>query len=117
MRSDGVDRDAGTNQVLERPNYVLRLYVTGATSRSSRAISNARRIFDQHLERGYDLEIVDIYQEPSKAKEHQIVAAPTLVLVSPGPQRRVIGDLSDETKLLKAFGLSTVLGDGERHGD
>jgi circadian clock protein KaiB len=87
--------------------FVLRLYVTGATSRSSRAIANARRIFDKHLDGRYDLQIVDIYQEPLKAKEHQIVAAPTLVKISPAPCRRVIGDLSDEARLLKAFGLST----------
>jgi circadian clock protein KaiB len=87
--------------------YVFRLYVTGATSRSSRAISNARRIFDRDLPGQYDLQIVDIYLEPLKAKEYQIVAAPTLVKVLPGPARRVIGDLSDEAKLRKAFGMPT----------
>lgn len=87
-------------------DYVLRLYVTGATSRSAKAISNARRIFNQHLDSGYDLQIIDIYQEPLKAKEHQIVAAPTLVKISPGPECRVIGDLSDEKKLLNVFGLA-----------
>jgi circadian clock protein KaiB len=112
MHSDGVPIKA-TDGAMEPANYVLRLYVTGATSRSSRAISNARRIFDKHLDPGYDLQIVDIYQEPLKAKEHQIVAAPTLVRVSPGPTRRVIGDLSDEMKLLKAFGLAIPLAGSE----
>jgi circadian clock protein KaiB len=105
MSSDTVPAAELTRGVPHTDDFVLRLYVTGATSRSARAIANARRIFDTHLAGRYDLQIVDIYQEPLKAKEHQIVAAPTLVKVSPAPSRRVIGDLSDETRLLKAFGL------------
>ncbi len=105
MSSDVVSATDEAGEISDPANFVLRLYVTGATSKSSRAISNARRIFDRHLAGGYELQIVDIYQEPLKAREHQIVAAPTLIKVSPAPSRRVIGDLSDETRLLKAFGL------------
>jgi circadian clock protein KaiB len=93
--------------VLRPPEFLFRLYVTGATSRSSRAISNARRIFERDLQGRYDLEIIDIYLEPVKAKEHQIVAAPTLVKLSPAPVRRVIGDLSDETKVRRVLGIET----------
>lgn len=88
-------------------SYVFYLYITGATARSTRAIANARRIFDQHLVGRYELRIVDIYIEPEKASEHQIVAAPTLVKVSPAPLRRIIGDLSDEGRILMALELDT----------
>jgi circadian clock protein KaiB len=113
MRNNVAPSARGTVEASERVGFVLRLYVTGATPRSSQAISNARRIFDKHLGSDYELEIVDIYQEPLKAEEHQIVASPTLVKLSPGPTRRVIGDLSDEAKLLKAFGIAISLADGE----
>lgn len=92
--------------------YVFRLYVTGATSRSTRAISNARRLFEVNLQGRYELEIVDIYLEPMKAKEHQIVAAPTLVKLAPAPILRVIGDLSDEVKMLHVFGIVPLAIDG-----
>lgn len=92
---------------LRSPEFLFRLYVTGATSRSSRAISNARKIFEQDLAGRYELEIIDIYLEPLKAKEHQIVAAPTLVKLLPGPARRVIGDLSDEAKVRRVFDLKS----------
>ncbi|TNM65258.1 circadian clock KaiB family protein [Aliirhizobium smilacinae] len=96
------------------PEFVFRLYVTGATSRSSRAISNARRIFERDLQGRYDLEIIDIYLEPLKAREHQIVAAPTLVKLSPGPARRVIGDLSDEAKVRQVFDIENPVQGAKR---
>lgn len=86
-------------------HFVLHLYVTGATSRSARAISNIRRICDEYIAENYELHIVDIYIEPEAALKHQIVAAPTLVKVSPAPVRRLIGDLSDETRTLIALGI------------
>lgn len=87
---------------------VLWLYVTGATSRSARAISNIRRICDTHLGGNVDLRIVDIYIEPQTAVEHQIVASPTLVKISPAPVRRLIGDLSDERRTLAVLGIEPV---------
>ncbi len=95
------------DRLLKSPEFLFRLYITGATSRSSRAISNARKIFERDLAGRYDLEIIDIYLEPLKAKEHQIVAAPTIVKLSPGPERRVIGDLSDEGKVRRVFDIQT----------
>jgi circadian clock protein KaiB len=86
-----------------RENYVLRLYVSGSTSKSALAVDNLKRICEQHLKNRYDLEVIDIYQQPNLARDEQIVAVPTLIKRSPLPQRRLIGDLSDLNKVL--FGL------------
>lgn len=86
--------------------YVLRLYVTGMTPRSTAAFASIKRICDQHLPGRYDLEVIDIYQQPSLAKNDQIVAAPTLVKSSPAPQRRLVGDLSQESRVLAGLGLN-----------
>ncbi len=85
---------------LSRTRYVLRLYVTGSTPRSTRAIENMRRICATHLEGRYDLEVIDIYQNPEAAIDQQIIAAPTLVKLLPLPLRRVVGDLSNIEKVL-----------------
>ena len=90
--------------------FVLRLYVTGATPRSARAISNASRICGAYLSGRFELQIIDIYESPLLASEHQIVAAPTLVRLAPTPIRKIIGDLSDEPKILRALGLSQNVG-------
>lgn len=80
--------------------YVLRLYVTGTTPNSRRAIENVRKICEEHLQEHYELEVVDIYQQPEFAKEGQIIAAPTLVKRLPLPLRRFIGDMSRTEKIL-----------------
>lgn len=80
--------------------YVLRLYVAGITPRAGRAIENVRSICDEHLAGRYDLEVVDIYQQPVVAKGEQIIAASTLVKQLPLPLRRVIGDMSDTDRVL-----------------
>lgn len=80
--------------------YTMRLYVTGATPRSSRAIANLRKLCDQHLSGRYKLEIIDVYQQPELAREGQIIAAPTLVKAFPLPLRRFIGDMSNTENLL-----------------
>ena len=84
-------------------HYVLRLYVTGSTTRSARAIANIRKICEEHLEGRYDLEIVDISQHPMLAEGEQIIAAPTLIKKLPLPLRRFIGDMSQTERIL--FGL------------
>ena len=88
--------------------YVLRLYVTGTTARSSRAITNVRRICEEHLGNRYDLEVIDIYQQPALAKGDQIVAAPTLVKQLPLPLRKLIGDMSDRDRVLVGLDLRPV---------
>jgi circadian clock protein KaiB len=84
---------------------VLRLYVTGMTARSARAINNIRAICEEHLRGRYDLEVVDVYQQPVLARGEQIVAAPTLVKQLPLPLRRIIGDMSDKDRVLLGLDL------------
>lgn len=80
--------------------YVLRLYVTGSTPHSVRAITNLRKFCEEHLEGSYDLEIHDISQNPALARGEQIIAAPTLIKKSPLPLRRLIGDMSHTERML-----------------
>lgn len=80
--------------------YHFRLYVSGVTNRSTKAITNLKTICDAHLAGRYELEVIDIYKQPDKAYTEQIVAAPTLVKQLPAPLRRFIGDLSDTQRLL-----------------
>ena len=89
---------AGANS--RQPKYILRLYVSGSTSKSGLAVENIKRICEQHLKNRYHLEVIDIYQQPHLAREEQIVAAPTLIKQFPPPVRRLIGDLSDSRKVL-----------------
>lgn len=85
--------------------YVLRLYVTGTTRRSTRAIENTREICRTHLKGRHELEVVDLYEHPEAAAEEQVIAAPTLVKRFPAPLRRIIGDLSDRQRVLGGLGL------------
>ena len=80
--------------------YLLRLYVTGTTGKSLRAIENVRKICDQHLDGRYDLEVIDLYKNLPLARGDQIIAAPTLIKRLPAPLRRLIGDMSDEERVL-----------------
>ena len=86
-------------------NYVLRLYVAGMTPNSQRAIENVQKICEEYMQERYELEIIDIYQQPIFAKEGQIVAAPTLVKELPPPLRKFIGDLSQTEKILAGLDL------------
>jgi len=85
--------------------YVLKLYVTGATRASSRALVNIRQICEEHLHGRYELEVVDISQHPTLAKGEQIIAAPTLIRKLPLPLRRFIGDLSQTDRILLGLDL------------
>jgi circadian clock protein KaiB len=84
---------------IRRVKYILRLYVSGSSGRSLKAISNLRKICEEYLP-DYDLEVIDIYENPSAAREEQIIAAPTLVKQLPKPLRRFVGDLSNTQKVL-----------------
>lgn len=88
-----------------REAYVLRLYVTGMTARSTRAINAVRSVCDEHLAGRYTLEIIDVYQQPARIREDQVVAIPTLVKSGPSPLRRIIGDMSNRDRLLLGLGL------------
>ena len=94
--------------------YVLRLYVTGMTSRSARAVKNLQAICDEYLVGRYDLEVIDIYQQPVLTRGEQIIAAPTLVKKLPLPMRRIIGDMSNRDRVL--LGLDLVLAAGQAPG-
>jgi circadian clock protein KaiB len=93
-------------------HYILRLYVTGMTSKSSRAVKNLRAICDEYLEGRYDLEVIDIYQQPILAKGEQIIAAPTLIKKLPLPMRRIIGDMSNRDGVLLGLDLAPPRGGG-----
>ena len=80
--------------------FVLRLYITGTTARSKRAVENIRAVCERYLEGRYDLEVVDVYQQPELAAREQLLAAPTLIKKLPLPLRRLVGDLSDHDRVL-----------------
>ena len=104
------ERAARTPQI-ER--YILRLFVTGMTSRSSRAVDNLKAICDEYLEGRYDLEVIDIYQQPVLTKGEQIIAAPTLIKKLPLPMRRIIGDMSNRERVLVGLDLVRASRDAE----
>jgi circadian clock protein KaiB len=97
----------------EPERYILRLYVTGMTSRSGRAVDNLRAICDEYLEGRYDLEVIDIYQQPVLTKGEQIIAAPTLIKKLPLPIRRIIGDMSNRDRVLLGLDLVRARGHEE----
>jgi circadian clock protein KaiB len=86
-------------------DYVLRLFITGHTEKSRRAVRNITRLCEEHLHGDYDLEVIDVYQQPELAVEHQLVAAPTLFKVLPLPPRKMIGDMSDTGRVLAGLGI------------
>lgn len=85
--------------------YILRLYVTGVTPKSQLAIANVKRICEEHLKGRYELEIIDIYQQPVLARGEQIIATPTLIKKIPAPLRRFIGSMADTEKILLGLDL------------
>jgi circadian clock protein KaiB len=92
-------------QERERENYVLRLFVSGMTPKSIRAIENITKICEEHLKGRYELEVIDIYQRPELASKAQLITAPTLIKQLPDPLRKLIGDLSNTDKVLVALDL------------
>lgn len=90
-----------------KPPRRLVLYVAGQTPKSLAAIANLQRICNEHLAGQYEIEVIDLKQNPKLAREHSIVAIPTLVRELPVPLRKIIGDLSDEEKVL----VSLKIGD------
>jgi len=91
----------------EEAKYILRLFVAGMSSRSLKAIERIRTICLLHLKGHYELEIIDIYQNPIFAKNGQIIAAPTLIKELPLPLKKFIGDMSDMDKLLVGLDLKS----------
>jgi len=89
----------------DKQKYVLRLYVAGMTPQSSQAVQNITRICEENLKGRYDLQIIDIYQQPTFAKSEQIIAAPTLIKKLPLPLRKFIGNMADKGKILVGLDL------------
>lgn len=92
-------------QKAESKRYVLRLYIAGQTPKSVLAIANIQRICEEELQGQYDLEVIDLYQQPQLAQGEQIVAVPTLIKKLPPPLRRIIGDMSDTERMLVGLDL------------
>ena len=95
-------------------NYVLKLYVTGTSPRTERAIANLQRICETELQKRYELEIIDVLQHPQLAEDDKILATPTLIKHLPLPLRRVIGDLSDTEKVLLGLDVQPMNGAPKR---
>jgi circadian clock protein KaiB len=105
LRSAGKMEQTGSNSL--EAKYVLRLYINGSTLKSTLAAKNIKQVCAQHLDGRYTLEIIDICKQVNLARDEQIVAVPTLIKQLPRPLRRLIGDLSDHTKVL--FGLDQTV--------
>lgn len=98
--------NAEVDQTGAQPPYQFRLFITGASQHSVRAIANLKAICETHLAGRYALEIIDVHQQRQLAESAQIVALPLLIKQTPWPERRFIGDLSDTKKVLKGLGIS-----------
>jgi len=91
--------EALKSTALRRAKYILRLYVSGSSARSLKAVQNLKKLCEEYLP-DYDLEVIDIYKDPAAARDEQIIAAPTLVKKLPEPLRKFVGDLSNTKKIL-----------------
>jgi len=91
----------------EEVRYNMKLYISGASPNSARAIANLKNICEKYLSAGYELEIIDVYQQPSKATSEQVIGLPMLIKYFPLPIKRLFGDLSDTGKVLKSLGVNS----------
>lgn len=96
------------SQSAKRSGYRLRLVIAGSTERSRRAIENLQVICKEHLDTQVDLEVIDVFQQPELAGKYQVVAVPTLVKLLPLPMRRIIGDLSQEDRVLRGLDIAPL---------
>jgi len=92
----------------KKSKYILSLYISGATNRSKTAIENIKKICEENLKDRYELEIIDVFQQPEKLRDEQIIAVPTLIKRLPAPIRKFIGDLSDIDNVLIGLGLKKI---------
>jgi len=106
-KSETTEQFEKTASRLGGGKYVLRLYVAGTSPRSAQAIANLKEICEEHLAGQYDLEVIDVYQQPTLAEGEQIIAAPTLIKKLPLPMRKLIGDMSDKGKVLIGLDIRT----------
>jgi circadian clock protein KaiB len=97
--------NTGKNASVKQFEYVLRLYISGASSNSIKAVSNIKQICEVHIKNKYILEVIDVHQQQKLAEKEQLIALPMLIRKKPLPERRLIGDMSDTQKVLKGLGL------------
>lgn len=100
------EKNAGAQEI---PDWTLRLYVAGQTQNSIVAFANLKKICNEHLEGRYRIEVIDLLQNPQLAKDHQIIAVPTLIRKLPTPVRKIIGNLSDTEKVLVGLDIRKVM--------
>ncbi len=107
LKKTRVSTEAFEHSLVSPPEarYVLRLFITGATPQSVRAIANVKQICEQYLPGRYELEVIDLYQQPQLAQGEQIVAVPTLIKKLPLPLRRIVGDMSQTERVLVGLDL------------
>jgi circadian clock protein KaiB len=86
--------------------FVLRLFVSGLSARSRRAIDNIKQLCEAHLAGRYELQIIDIYQQPELAKDQQLIAVPTLIKKLPLPLRKLVGDMNDRARVMVMLGVA-----------
>lgn len=114
MRKDSLKTGLSAEQYEQKieksksETYLLRLYVAGSTPQAVRAIENIKKICEEYLKGRYELEVVDLYQNPNLAHGEQIIVAPTLIKKLPQPLRRIIGDLSNTERVLVGLDLREV---------
>jgi circadian clock protein KaiB len=97
--------ESGDNVSSKPEKYVLKLFITGASANSVRAVTNLQEICRNYLKDNYTLEIIDVYQQDDIAEKEELIALPMLLKRSPLPERKLIGDLSDTVKVLKGLGI------------
>jgi circadian clock protein KaiB len=88
----------------EKHKFIL--FVSGMSVKSGHAIENLKKICEKHLANSFEIEIVDISRDKEKAVAHQIIAIPTLIRITPGPSKMILGDLSDTTKVLRILDIT-----------
>lgn len=97
----------GTTTTENEFEYVLKLFVSGSSPNSMRAISNLQKILDEHVQGKYSLKVIDLHQEKEMAQQEQIIALPLLIRKFPLPERRLIGDMSNVKKVIDGLGIIT----------
>jgi circadian clock protein KaiB len=108
MNDQNEDEGSKKNDKKDNNYYTLRLFVTGATPNSIKAISNIKQICELHIKERYSLEIIDVYQDASIAEQEQLIALPLLIKKRPLPERRLIGDMSDNDRVLRGLGIIVI---------
>lgn len=94
-----------SNRTPAKKSYVLQLYITGQSTLSSSSVRNLLRVCQDHLAGQYEIQVIDICQQPELAREAQIIATPTLVKARPAPFRKLVGNLSNQEQVLAGLGI------------